>query len=152
MSTDERDQLAAQLRETERGEAAAWLTYPPSPWWWPFLFGAWTFAYAGSIGWLEGLAQAGATFALALVMIGVIAWERRRRGAWPSGHAPREIRRLMTGLFGGAAVVALVAWLVGETVGVLPAALLAAGAVTALVWWYGTAYDRAAAEVRERLA
>lgn len=151
MSSD-RDQLAAQLRESERGEAASWVVYPPSPRWWPFLFGVWTFAYALALGLLEGLTQAAATFALVGVVIAVIAWERRRRGSWPTGRAPAPIKRLMTVLFVAALAIAGLAWLVGETVGVLPAAALAGVAVTALVWWYGEAYDRVAADLRRRLA
>lgn len=147
----ERDQILAQLRETERGEAAAWVSYPPTPRWWPFLFGAWTFLYAGTIGWLSDLPQAGAMLVLAAAMGLLIGWDRRRRGAWPTGRAPREIKRLMTAFFVGCVAVAALGWLVGETLGTLAAALVSAVVVTAFVGWYGAAYDRAAAEVRERL-
>lgn len=149
MSAEEREALAAQLRESERGEAASWVTYPPSPWWWPLGFGAWTFLYTLAIGLLDGLAQAGASLALAVVMLGVITWERRRRGSWPTGRPPAELKRPMTVLFAGALAIAGLAWLVGETVGTWPAAALAAVGVSALVWWYGAAYDRVAAELRE---
>lgn len=152
MSAEEREALAAQLRESERGEAASWVTYPPSPWWWPLAFGAWTFAYVLAIGLLDGLPQAGATLALAMVMVGVIAWERRRRGSWPTGRPPGGLNRLMTVLFAAGLAIAGLAWLVGETVGVWPAAALAAVAVTALVWWYGAAYDRVATQLRGRPA
>ena len=54
-------QVAALLADVrERGEAASWVVYPPSPRWWPFLFGVWTFAYALALGLLEGLTQAAA--------------------------------------------------------------------------------------------
>lgn len=147
----EREQILAQLRETERGEAAAWVSYPPTPAWWPFLFGAWTFLYAGVIGWLSDLPQAGAMLVLAVGIGLLVRWDRGRRGAWPTGRAPREIKRLMTVFFACCLAVAGLGWLVGETVGTLAAALVSAVVVTALVWWYGAAYDRAAAEVRERL-
>lgn len=152
MSTEEREDLAAQLRETERGEAASWVTYPPSPWWWPLAFGAWTFLYVLALGLLDGVAQAGATFPLALVMVGVIAWERRRRGSWPTGRPPQQLRRPMTVLFAGLLGIAGVAWLVGKTVGTWPAAALAGVAVAGLVWWYGAAYDRVATQLRGRPA
>lgn len=148
----EREHILAQLRETERGEAASWVVYQQSPPWWALMFGGWTVLYVLAIGLLAGLPQAGASFALAFFMIGVISWERRRRGTWPTGRAPQEIKRLMTRLFAGAAAVALATWLTGETIGVVAAALGAGVAVTALVHWYASAYDRAAAAVRDRLA
>lgn len=110
----ESSELRESLRGAERGEAATWIDYPPTPRWWLPMYGVWAFVFALNVGYLDGLAQALVSLVMAAFMGGVIGWARRYRGTFPSGKAPREFRWSFAGLFGGALVVAGLAWLVGE--------------------------------------
>ena len=146
------DPLAEQLREIERGESASWVVYPPTPIWWPVGFGLWAAALALAIGLLDGLVQALAQLGLTLLMVGVMAWDRRRRGTFPSGQPPRELVPPMVRMVAGAAVVAGLAWWAGETVDVWLAAAIAGAGSAAVVASYEREYAGVAARLRERLA
>jgi hypothetical protein len=152
VSLMESDELRQHLLEAERGEAAAWIDYPPTPRWWAPLFGVWTALFTLDTGFNDGLLQALGNLVLAAVMGGVIAWSRRWRGTYPRGRAPREFNPAFLGLFAGTALVAGAAWAIGATVSVWLAAVVAALLASALVAWYERTYARVASRVRARLS
>lgn len=158
MSDEYRARLAVELHEAERAAAAPYVSYPPTPWWYSPVIGAWFAAM------LAVLAQwsRGSSFVVGLALIGLsglevgfIRWMMKRHGAmpWPGkGTPPPEIKRLWNRYFlGGLAVVALVA-AVWWQFGVWFAAGAAFVLVTGGLYWYERAYLVAAAEVRTRLA
>src|SRR4051794_40929483 len=121
----ESNDLRQSLREAERGEAATWIDYPPTPRWWSPMFGLWSAVFALNVGYVDGWVGGVVNLVLAALMGGVIVWQRRRRGTFPTGRPPRELRAAFVGLFVGAAAIALVSWLVGELVAVWTAAVVA---------------------------
>ena len=147
-----RDDLQQQLREIERGESASWVVYPPTPVWWPLGFGVWAGVFALVIALLDGVAQSVAQLGLVAVMLLAMLWDRRRRGTYPTGLPPRELHAPIVRMVLGVLVVAGVAWLLGEQVGVWPAAALAAAGAWAVVAFHEHEYAAAAARVRDRLA
>lgn len=147
----ESNELRQSLLDAERGEAAAWIDYPPTPRWWSPMFGVWAAVFAVGVGLLHGVLGALVNLLLAAFMGGVIGWQRRVRGTFPTGRPPRELNASFVGLFGGAAVVALVSWLVGVQVAVWAAAVVAGLGSWALVEWYERAYARVCDRVRDRL-
>jgi hypothetical protein len=147
-----RDPLQQQLSEIERGESASWVVYPPTPVWWPIGAGAWAGTYALVVSLLDGVQQSLATLFLVALVLLAMAWDRRRRGAYPTGRPPRELRPAIAGMVLGAVAVAAVTWLVGEQLGAWPAAAVATLGAGAVVASYERAYAGSAARVRERLA
>jgi hypothetical protein len=147
----ESNELRESLREAERGEASTWIDYPPTPRWWAPMFGAWSAVLAANIGYVGGPVGALVSLALAAFMGGVIAWQRRVRGTFPTGRPPRELNRSLLLLAGGAAAIGMAAWLIGATVAVWLAVVLAGVGSWALVAWYERAYARDAERVRRRL-
>lgn len=153
MESDAFDLTEAQ-RTLERAEAAPYVDYPPTPWWYYPAFGAWSAAYVALLGLWDDhsvLLVAGMVL-LAAVIGGFLGWYQRYHGAMPRPfRGPREFRPAYAfyGL-GTAAVVGLVtaAWLlVGH-----PAAIVTAFAATALaLHGYERAYATAARRTRERL-
>ncbi len=152
----ESDSPAAQLRAIERGEAAPYISYPPTPWWYYPLIGAWAAALVGTFSWWR---VNGALFASSLVLlialeVVFIAWMRRRHGALPMpghGRPPAEIAAVWRGYVAGllAVIVAVgVAWWRG---GVAVGACAAFVTVTTGLVFYERRYAAAAAQVRERL-
>lgn len=94
MSAADDDWLAAQLRETERGEAAGHLAHRLPPWY-PWTFGVWVFSLSGG--------QYALASSLTLAMLWTLAhfvllygyqwcWADRRRGVRARGRAPAEFR------------------------------------------------------------
>ena len=146
------DPLHDQLHEIERGESAAWVVYPPTPVWWALGFGLWAGGLALVIGFLDGAVQALTQLGSVLVIFLAIAWDRRRRGTYPSGRPPRELNPAIARMIVGAVVVGGLAWLTGELVSVWLAAAIAAVGAWAVVAWYEHEYAAIAAQVRERLA
>jgi hypothetical protein len=152
METDgPRSSLRAQLHEIERGESASWVVYPPTPAWWALGFGLWAAALTLVVGLLDGLGNALATLGLVAVMGLAMAWDRRRRGTYPTGSPPRELRPAILRLVLGAVVVGGVAWFAGAQIGLGVAVAVAAVGAWAVVWWYEREYAATAARVRERL-
>jgi hypothetical protein len=100
-----RNELQEQLHEIERGENASWVVYPRTPAWWAIGFGLWAAALTLTIGRLEGVVQALIELGLIAVMGGAMAWDRRRRGTYPTGRPPRELRPAIGILVLGAIVV-----------------------------------------------
>lgn len=78
------------------------------------------------IGLLDGAVQALAQLGLIMILFLMIAWDRRRRGTYPSGPPPRDFIWAILRMVLGAAAVAGVAWAVGEQVSAWVAAAIAA--------------------------
>ena len=148
----ENKEIAAQLRATERSEAAGWIHVPQTPWWVPLYFGGYAAAAAWAMGALDGLAGSLVLLALTGSALLMIRWQRTARGTWPTSNPPRELRRPLGLLLAGATALCLVCWAVGEQWGWPPAAVLAGVLATALSWTYERSYARAARAARERLA
>lgn len=153
---------AEVLRDAERAEAAPFVDYPPTPWWYPVAAGLWVGGVAtvvvASLRWSSNgplvlvpltLAQ----MALLVVLGAFIRWYRRRWGSWPvMRNAPAEIRRAYKEC--GVASVAVLGvtvalWL---TLGPLWGAGLLALSFAAMIAWYERRYAAAAQRVRERLS
>lgn len=152
MTADERERLAAQLREAERGEAASWTTWTTTWWWAPPLFGVWAAVFTWNVGRLGDSGGKALNLALVAASLAFIWWQRRRAGTYPHGGAPPEMRAVLAWYFVWAACVVVVSaaayFLVDRWAGVAVAGL----STWAAVDLYGRAYERAAARVRERLS
>jgi hypothetical protein len=152
METDGGREFARQQQhEIERGEMASWVIYPPTPLWWAVGFGLWAAVLALVIGLLDGAVLALTQLGLILTMFLAIAWDRRRRGTYPSGPPPRDFSWAISCMVLGALAVAGGAWLVGELVNVWVAAALAGVGSWAVVARYEHEYAVIAARIRERL-
>ena len=147
MESNENRALHEQIREIERGEAAAWVVYPPTPVWYPVGFGLWAATLALAIGLLEGFPQAAAQLGLIALMGALMAWDRRRRGTYPTGRPPRELHGAILRMVLGAAAVSGLAWWVGEQVDVW----LAAGVAGIGAWAVVAFYEHEYAVITERL-
>ena len=152
VSDMESDELRESLRHAERGEASTWIDHPPVPVWWAPLFGVWSFVFGLAIAYVDGFASSLIDLALALVMVGLIMWQRRWRGTYPTGRMPRELVPSLLALVGWVLVLALVAWLVGSTTTGWAAAIVAGAGAWVLVAWYEAAFARDAQKIRARLA
>lgn len=154
----ESNEIREQLREAERAAAAPYVTYPKDPWWYPALLGltgpllvlvlTQTFgAFAGKPSW-----GAFPSIAITLIALYIVFDKRKRRGTFPLGKAPAELRGVYRWYFIGAVLVVIaigaLAFLAPIFVSLPASFLLAFGGVM----WFGTAYERAAARVRARLA
>jgi hypothetical protein len=144
--------LAHVLRGADRAAAAPYIDYPPTPAWYPPATGVWAACFCLAMAIPDDSPLRGVVLlALVAVEVGFLVWYRRRRGVFPRGRAPQEIRRVMAAFIVGAAVVvalgALAVWLAGPWV----AAILALVVVTPAVAWYERAYEAAAARARVRL-
>lgn len=146
-----REDIQEQLHQIERGETASWVVYPPTPLWWALLFGVWAGVFALTLGFLDDLTQSLVLLALVLVLFVVMAWDRRRRGTYPSGCPPRELHPAIGLLVAGAIIIGVACWLVGTLLDVWLATGLAVVLSTALIAWYERRYAVIAARVRERL-
>ncbi|HTW16309.1 MAG TPA: hypothetical protein VMF51_14335 [Nocardioides sp.] len=152
MESDRLDPREAR-RIAERAEAAPFVDYPPTPWWYAPAAGLW----AGSFTLLAGVREHGLAVLGLLALVAVesafLAWYSRYHGAFPSlRRAPREFRPAFARYFVGLALVLLL--VVGAWVawGVFVAAVVAAVSVAAGLALYERTYARAAARTRDRLA
>ncbi len=150
-SNGHRDSAREQLHEIEGGELVSWVVYPPTPAWWAAGFGLWAATLALVVGLLDGAARSLAQLVLILIMFLALAWDRRRRGTYPSGLPPRDFFWTILRMVLGALVVAVVVWVVGEQVSVWVAAAIAGVGAWAVVAWYEREYAVIAARIRERL-
>lgn len=153
MESDARQQMAM----VERAEAAPYIDYPPTPWWYFPSVGLWVAALIGVFAWWrENTVLFIGTIVVLVALEGAfIAWMSRRHGALPMpGHGtpPAEIAIVWRGYFAGVAVVVAVMGLVWWLAGPLVAAPVAFVLVTSGLVLYERRYAVAAAKVRERLA
>lgn len=151
-TTGDRDSAREQLRELERGETASWVVYPPTPVWWPASFGVWAATFAVAVGLLDGVPRSLAQLALVLLLLPALAWDRRRRGTYPSGRPPRELHAPILRMVVGAVAVAGLAWLTGVQVARWPAAAVAGIGAFVVIRLYEREYAAVAARIRERQA
>jgi hypothetical protein len=148
--------LPEQLRAVERGEAAPYVRFPPTPWWYAPVVGAWAAALVGTFSWWRVNAALFVAWLLLLIVLEglFIGWLKRRHGALPMpgyGRPPAEIASVWRGYAAGlvAAIAAIaVAWWLGR---VAVGAVVAFVTVTAGLAVYERRYAVAAARVRERL-
>ena len=152
MESDEnREAVLQQLHEIERGEAASWVVYPPTPRWWAVGYGLWAATFTLVVGLLDGATQALAQLGLVLAIGLMVGWDRRRRGTYPSGRPPREFNGAILRMVLGVAAVVGLAGLVGYLLNVWPAAAVAGIGAYAVVARYEHEYAAIAARIRERL-
>ncbi|GGO72101.1 hypothetical protein [Nocardioides deserti] len=152
----ESNQDAELLRELERAEAAPYVDYPPTPWWYYPAAGAW---FAGMTG-LQGLTDVNLAVAIALLVVLLVAlgafsgWYARYRGAMPSvlRRAPRGMGRMFAIYFVGVALVFGAVWWTGTEAGWGWASALMFVLATTGLWLHEQSYAAAAARVRERLS
>ncbi|MEV4141604.1 hypothetical protein AB0J72_56795 [Dactylosporangium sp. NPDC049742] len=152
-SIEARDQLFL----AERAAAAPYVQYPPTPWWYAPVIGAWTAAFIGCFTWWR---ENGALFAASLAIllsaeVLFLVWMRRRHGALPMpghGKPPVEIAAVWRGYFAGLVVIAALVAPAWWFVGVPAAAAVAFVLVTAGLVVYERKYAVAAGRVRDRLA
>jgi hypothetical protein len=142
--------IAQELRQADRAAAAPYVDYPATPAWYPPATGLWAAAFCLSTA-LGSATRAAVLGLLVVLELGLATWYRRRRGTWPRGRAPRELRPVLVGFVSGAVVI-------GGGLGALLAlteawiaAAVAFVLVTLAVGWYERAYARAAARTRARL-
>ncbi len=106
---NERD-VAEELRQADRAAAAPWIDYPSTPPWYPVATGLWAalFCLATAVP-DDSMLQATALLALVAAELALVVWYRRRRGTWPRGRAPEEIRTVLAAfVIGAVAVIGLV--------------------------------------------
>lgn len=149
---NDRDDLAAELRQADRAAAAPWIDYPQTPTWYPPATGLWAALFCLAVAIPDDSPlQALAMLALVAVEVAFVVWYRRRRGTWPRGRAPEEIRKVMAAFLVGAvavvSIVGLALWVTAPWV----AAIVAFVVVTPAVAWYERVYAAAAARARARL-
>ncbi|MDF9715516.1 hypothetical protein INN71_04910 [Nocardioides sp. ChNu-153] len=155
----ESNELRTSLRDLERAEAAPYVDFPPTPWWYFLAVPAWAAAMTTAVhlALVEDVSSWWLTLALvalALLVGAFVGWYGRYHGAVPSlrGSKPREIRTAYRQYAMGAVLVLLA---IGVAVATLPwwgSAAVAFVAVGAGIGIYEVAYSRAAAAARERLA
>jgi hypothetical protein len=152
MESDARE----QLRIVERAEAAPYVNYPKTPWWYSPMIGLWAAGMVGAFVWWRSNAVLFiASLVLLIALEGVfLVWMQRRHGALPMpgrGKPPREIGRVWRGYFQALPVVALLIWLAWWLVGLGAGAATAFVVITVGLAYYERRYTVAAAKVRERL-
>ncbi|GAB3995384.1 hypothetical protein [Nocardioides marmoraquaticus] len=149
----EREQILAQLRESERGEVAAWLSWEPRRWYGAF-FAAWTFAFVANGGLADDgfIGSSQAYLVLTFVALSHLWWQRREVGAYPTGSQPPELRWPVVVAMTVFGAVVLVSWALVVVVPWWVAALGGAVATYAVMEAYRLAYHRAAERVRARLS
>jgi small-conductance mechanosensitive channel len=147
---------AELLLAAERGAAAPYISYPPTPWWYFPVIGAWAAAFVGTFTWwhVNGTLFTASLVLLIALEVVFIAWMRQRHGALPMpghGRPPAEIASVWRGYVAGLliiiAAVGVAWWLGGVAVGAVVAFLTVTGGLVV----YERRYAAAAARVRERL-
>ncbi|MEV4621135.1 hypothetical protein AB0J74_20800 [Asanoa sp. NPDC049573] len=146
-----------QLDIVRRSEAAPYIDYPATPWWYSPAIGAWAAAMIGVFSWWRANLPLAIGLLVLLIALeaGFIGWMRRRHGALPMpgrGTPPREIAAVWRGYGIAVPVVAFVVGLTWWLAGAPSAAAVAFVLVTAGLAAYERRYAVAAAKVRSRLA
>jgi hypothetical protein len=150
VSTADDDWLAAQLREVERGEAAAATSWR-IPRWLPWAGGLWVFAGFGARVAFEGSTPLTWTLLHQGVLLGYLWWDLRRTPS-PRARGPQEYRvyYVVLGLLATALLLILLpTWIY---VGGWTAAAVAGASCTAFGLLAQLTYDRITRTVKERLA
>ena len=147
--------MHAALRDAERGAAAPYVDYPPTPWWFFPGTGLWAAGMVAAIALMAGEHVVGVLLLLALVglEIGFIRWYRTKRGVSPRliGGPPELSPVLRTYAVGCVAVLAVVVALYA-LVGPVAAAVAAFGLVSGGMAAHERSYGAAATTIRLRLA
>ena len=157
VSAMESTEVRQQLLAAERGAAAPYIDYPPTPWWYFPSIGLWVAAMIGTFTWWRENAAlfVGSMVILVVLEIAFVTWMRRRHGALPvpgKGTPPPEIAAVWRVYALALPVIVLVVALGWWLGGVPVASGLAFVLVTAGLVGYERRYARAAAAVRSRLA
>ncbi|GAA3198903.1 hypothetical protein ACFO1B_02375 [Dactylosporangium siamense] len=153
----ESDEVREQLALVRRAEAAPYIDYPPTPWWYSPAIGAWVAGMIGAFTWWrsDAVLFVGTLAALIVLELAFLTWMRRRHGALPMpgrGTPPHEIAAAWRGYAIALPVVVVVVGFVWWLAGVPVAAGVAFVLVTAGLAVYERRYAAAAAKVRSRLA
>lgn len=146
---------AEARRIAERAEAAPYVDYPPTPWWYYPVVGAFmaVLAYLTTRTLTGGASATPGVFLLLAGELLFIRWLSRRQGALPSfRHPPTEFRSVLTRFVVGAVVVVAVVAIAGALGGPLASAATAFVAVTVGLVAYERTFATAADRLRERLA
>lgn len=148
----EREQILAQLRESDRGEAAPWLSWEP-PRWHSAFFAAWTFVFVAHRGLGDNHVLGSTPVLLALTVVaGALLWAQRRSvGVYPTGPMPRELRRPMAGWMAVYVAVLATAWTLTAVAPWWLVALGGAAATYAALEAYRRSYHRAAQRAGARI-
>ncbi|WP_460654172.1 hypothetical protein [Kribbella endophytica] len=146
-----------QLRLLERAEAAPYVDYPKTPWWYSVVIGLWVAAMIGTFTWWRENAPlfTASLVGLILLELAFIVWMQRRHGAMPMpgrGRPPAEIGAMWRRYFAGMAATALITGLIWWLIGIPTAAATAFVLATVGLVIYERQYAVAAAKVKERLA
>lgn len=157
VSSMESDEVREQLALVQRAEAAPYIDYPRTPWWYSPAVGTWVAAMIGAFTWWrsDAVLFTGSLGALIVLELLFLTWMRRRHGALPvpgRGTPPREIAAAWRGYAIALPVVAVAVALTWWLAGVPVAAGVAFVLVTAGLAVYERRYAAAAAKVRSRLA
>lgn len=147
----ENDDLVAQLREADRGEAASWLAFAQVDAWVAPMFGLWAFAFVCVAG---SFAESTRVFGMLLVTLAPIAfvlWDKRRRPVYPTGRMPREFWVSTVALVVLALAVTAVGMGVHFASNLWIAAIVTGLCTTAAVAFYGQLYARDADRLRRRI-
>lgn len=149
-------EVTEQLAAVERGAAAPYVDFPPTPWWSPPVVGAWVAAFIGTFAWWRGNAVLfiGALLVLIAAEFLFVGWLQRRHGAFPrpgGGTPPAEITAVWRSFLTAVPLITVLVGLVWWLAGVPAAAGVAFVLVTAGLIGYERRYAGAAARVRERL-
>lgn len=155
----ESNEIREQLRLAERAAAAPYVDYPKDPWWHMPLLSLTSPIFAYMLyTMLHGTTTSRSTISFpAVASLGIaliiILHQRKRRGALPSGgKAPAELTRVLRWYAVGGITLAVSVIALALTtplyVSVPVAWVLSLGGI----YWFGRAYERAAEQVRERLA
>lgn len=143
--------MLQQLQAIDRAQAATWLEYPTTPWWWAPYFAVWSAALVLSVGYLPGWGSALGNLALVAASGFLIGYQRRHRGTWPTGNIPPELHRPLWTLLAASLAVGAVATALGFLLSVWVSAVATGLLAGLLVWWYEKEYARAAERARRRL-
>lgn len=154
----ESNEIREQLREAERAAAAPYVIYPKDPWWmiW-FLSLVLPLLSIVMFQTRQGEDGVGPLLFLPSIMIsGIVIFtvtvQRKRRGTFPMGEAPAELRRVYRWYFIGAAIFGVAAILIALSTPLYISVPVAFVLNLGGLFWFGASYERAAHHVRERLA
>ncbi|MCB5168339.1 hypothetical protein LG634_26375 [Streptomyces bambusae] len=140
------------LAVAERGATAPWTDYPRTPAWYYPAGGLWAAGLVLALTELHGPALAGALAALVALELAFALWYRKVRTAWPKlSAAPAEFRPALRAFVLGTGALAAVVTALALFVGAVAAVPVTLVGVTAGLYAYEKAYERAAARTRSRV-